>query len=1172
MFDPLIYKQHFALPFSSEQRSYQVLKLPNGIHGLIITDPTEDLATCCLSIATGHHDNPDDISGLAHLCEHMITLSSKYHPEPEKYRKAVHQAGGTNNAMTNNEVTSYFYSIPVTPSNHNQSDFENILDIFTSNFANPTFDSSFSNREIYSVDNEHTFNKSKKNRLTFQGYKLLANRDHQFSRFSTGNFDSLTESCKKYDIRTRLLEFYQKEYKPDRMAFVLRGPQSLNYLQKLAITNFGKIGNSKGIKSLSTTKPKVVSTPSHLNILEATWKDKYHAVPYDENNLQRAVLINKDIDSLLRVAFPVSLQHMNCTNHRQVKFFIDYWCDLFGSEASNTISSALFSRDLISSITTKTSVVTYDTNLIELEIAPTENGLKSIAKILDIIFNFVSLFDIDTEKTSKFVKHLAKSMSQFNGIGIYNFLYAESQAQSVWEAKDLTVALLHDINANGQFFINSSTLYDFSVSGFQGAYAENDAAKEFWINEAKMFCKFMKNFVTIKKTLISYVGDLEKTSLDWLRDVPATFQTEKEFSFDFKIASIDPNVIKLDNGQNYKLNLSPPNEFADEIIENQTKLLKVVQGTIESSTNASLGYSVKNISLNDAPKLFHHDPGCQLWIKTEIDSMFRNKVLLTIELINTQIGASPKFVAALEILIQLVKYRVNEYLYPALTMQYSFDLFPSFKGDTGILLNVAGPREKFTKVLMALIYEMKLISGSFRSCVSLKEFERAKNAVLLKYSNGNHMSSLHTASLGLMATLEEDTWLLDDRINSCNGLTFDKVDAILPRLFNSCYLTALLQGDINGSILTNDILPIVAKLVTKFEGQNYFFPSSVLLPEGSNYYVSSTTKDATNGIEYFVQTCTRDNIVQRSITKFVTFLMGSGLTSKIRTEYQLGYIVLVGLRALRKTQGFHISVVSGSHTAEELDSKLDSLVIEWYEQNVKRLKQSQLDELIEKFLASESAANSSMSGMGGSSNLFFGALGASAGDKKTMKQHNGVWGQIENKSYLFSSNMHGDDFIDVDYIKQLSINTLNDFIKRKILPTSKQRSKVSVLINSSCTKENVERNLKAIQLYIFLTSMGLPIKQEQLDDILEKSGNSQVVLCKNLYKFYREKGKSITLIAAVMAKLSKSLLFSATDSAMKVEPAVARTEVDINHLRDWQVKVGYYREKSSLVERLSKFK
>jgi hypothetical protein len=62
------------------------------------------------------------------------------------------------------------------------------------------------------------------------------------------------------------------------------------------------------------------------------------------------------------------------------------------------------------------------------------------------------------------------------------------------------------------------------------------------------------------------------------------------------------------------------------------------------------------------------------------------------------------------------------------------------------------------------------------------------------------------------------------------------------------------------------------------------------------------------------------------------------------------------------------------------------------------------------------------------------------------------------------------------------------------------------------------------------------------------------------------------LIAAVMAKLSKSLLFSATDSAMKVEPAVARTEVDINHLRDWQVKVGYYREKSSLVERLSKFK
>lgn len=103
---PLIFQQNFAVPFSSEQRSYLIIRLPNGIQGLLITDPCEDVASCCLTVATGHHANPKNICGLAHLCEHMISLSSKEYPEIDAYRNLVYQVGGTRNAVTNNETTS----------------------------------------------------------------------------------------------------------------------------------------------------------------------------------------------------------------------------------------------------------------------------------------------------------------------------------------------------------------------------------------------------------------------------------------------------------------------------------------------------------------------------------------------------------------------------------------------------------------------------------------------------------------------------------------------------------------------------------------------------------------------------------------------------------------------------------------------------------------------------------------------------------------------------------------------------------------------------------------------------------------------------------------------------------------------------------------------------------
>lgn len=1166
--EALAFPHNFAVPLSFKQRTYEFIKLPNGMVGLILADPTEDLVSCCLSVATGHHANPEYIPGLAHLCEHMVCVSSKKYPEVDFYKKKISQSGGSFNALTTNENTSFFFSIPITAtsSKETQSSFEEILDIFISNFDHPLFNASYSNREIFSVDNEHTVNKTKKNRLMFQGYKLLANKNHPFTKFSTGDFNSLTESSKKHDIRDHLLKFFNSEYTPNKMSFVLRGPQSLNYLQKLALSNFGRIGTDQKnpdivIKNVNSLAPLLKS-----NIIENIWSKKYNCKAFSTAELQKAIIINKDTDTLLCVGFPINFKDFfSAFSLVELQFYIDFWCDIFGSETINTISSALFSKELISSISSKTSTVTYDTILLQIEIAPTTKGEKNINIILDIIINYISIFNVDDKR---FVKHLAKSMSQFNGIGMYNFLYSEEGFQSVWEARHLSKLLLSNISLYGQWFLEGSVLFDKTLKGFCGAYNESEDAKKWWTKQAVNYCNFINKSNKLSNILISLVGVIDKFDLDWLYEIPENFQTDIDFNFQYKIAKIKPSVYHQENFNSYNLSLSPPNEFVGDIINNQTKLLEIVQQSIKDSASCSLGYSVKNVSSMENPKLIHYDKGCQLWIKSEIDASFKNKALLSLELINTKIGCDPLYVAILEILVQIVKTRINKYLYSALAMNYCYDLFPSFKGDSGIVLHVSGPVQRFTKVLMILTYELKLVSKTFKEIIGSEEFENAKIAVAHKYKMVNNFSSLEISLFGLMAIMEEHTWTIDQRINACNNLTIEQMGSISPELFSSCYLTAFLQGDVNVNTLEKDILPVITKLVETFEGQEYQFPSCVSLPSGANFSVHSFTKDNTNAIEYFIQVCKRDDSNERSICKFVSFLMQMSLTNKIRGEYQLGYIVLVGMKTLRKIQGIHIAVVSGSYSAADLDARLDALLVEWYEQLIKKMKPSTLNDLVEKFIANETAANSTAHGS--PANLLFGVLGNSGGSRKIIKQHNSYWEQIDNKNYHFSGSIGGDDNVDINVIKSLTTTKLNEFIKQKVLQTSKTRSKVAVLVDSKCSKKDVENNLKTIQLYMFLSSMGLPIKKETLEEIVSDSGNSQVVICKQLYKYYRSKGKSITTIAAAMAKLSASFVFmKSQDSSKEAESTVPSEEIDINHILEWQNSIGFYRDTLSMEQKLA---
>ena len=75
--------------------------------------------------------------------------------------------------------------------------------------------------------------------------KSLSNPNHPFSRFGTGNLETLKENPAKLglNIRDELLKFHNKYYSANIMKLVVLGKESLDQLSQWVIEKFSAVKN-----------------------------------------------------------------------------------------------------------------------------------------------------------------------------------------------------------------------------------------------------------------------------------------------------------------------------------------------------------------------------------------------------------------------------------------------------------------------------------------------------------------------------------------------------------------------------------------------------------------------------------------------------------------------------------------------------------------------------------------------------------------------------------------------------------------------------------------------------------------------------------------------------------------------------------------------------------------
>ncbi len=213
------------------QRKTAKIRLANGVEAYLVSDPGAEKSAAAMVVKVGSWEDPDEVPGMAHFVEHMLFMGTKKYPEESSFQRYISEHGGTTNASTASDQTTYLFSV--------ESDvFPEALDRFASFFREPLFNPSGVSREIQAIDQEFARIARSDEGRTMLVLQSLNNPKHPNSRFTVGDRRTLTPATQE-----ELVKWYQEHYSANLMRLVVYSSLDLDTLKKLVTSDFLAIPN-----------------------------------------------------------------------------------------------------------------------------------------------------------------------------------------------------------------------------------------------------------------------------------------------------------------------------------------------------------------------------------------------------------------------------------------------------------------------------------------------------------------------------------------------------------------------------------------------------------------------------------------------------------------------------------------------------------------------------------------------------------------------------------------------------------------------------------------------------------------------------------------------------------------------------------------------------------------
>lgn len=201
-------------------------------------------SAAALTVNVGHFDDPIERQGLAHFLEHMLFLGSANYPQAGEYQQFISRHGGSHNAWTGTEHSSFFFDI-------NNDFFHQALARFADMFSQPLLSSDYIEKERHAIEAEFSLKLKDDGRRIYQVHKETVNPKHPFAKFSVGNLTTLAD-LPGDSLSQALTRFFKHNYSANRMTLAVVSPMPLAKQRQYVEQYFNAIANTQPNKAKLT--------------------------------------------------------------------------------------------------------------------------------------------------------------------------------------------------------------------------------------------------------------------------------------------------------------------------------------------------------------------------------------------------------------------------------------------------------------------------------------------------------------------------------------------------------------------------------------------------------------------------------------------------------------------------------------------------------------------------------------------------------------------------------------------------------------------------------------------------------------------------------------------------------------------------------------------------------
>ena len=207
---------------------FEKFTLDNGLRVIVHKDTSSPIVAVNLLYDVGARDENPEMTGFAHLFEHLMFGGSVNIPI---YDKPLQMVGGENNAFTNNDFTNYYISIP-------KDDIETAFWLESDRMLSLAFSEKSLEVQRNVVIEEY------KQRYLNQPYgdvwlllRPLVYKKHPYRWATIGKEIAHIENATMTDVKG----FFQKHYAPNNCILAIAGDVNTDEIKKMTKKWFGSI-------------------------------------------------------------------------------------------------------------------------------------------------------------------------------------------------------------------------------------------------------------------------------------------------------------------------------------------------------------------------------------------------------------------------------------------------------------------------------------------------------------------------------------------------------------------------------------------------------------------------------------------------------------------------------------------------------------------------------------------------------------------------------------------------------------------------------------------------------------------------------------------------------------------------------------------------------------------